>query len=179
MFRESSERSMPLPEDDESIFNDFVDWLYHGRYEIPRRSEVVDIFLRPVMLSVLADKYRVPGLQRLVLEQMSKLIKSGTISGPSLDTVAYAYEHTLQNAEIRKMLADAMIWNFDDSWYQQAENQTWLRDHPEVSIDVIVHFAKYAGRMKNPFVDKAHEGWGSVEGLKEDPFGYEEPLSAW
>ena len=39
---------MTLLEDDESVFDNFVDWLYHGSYDIPKRSEVVEIFLRPV-----------------------------------------------------------------------------------------------------------------------------------
>ena len=169
---------MTLPEDDESIFNDFVDWLYRGRYDIPRPSQVDDMFLRPVQLFVLADKYGVPDLQGLVFEQMSKLIKSDTASGPSLDTVAYAYEHTYQNAEIRQILVDAMVWNRDDGWYQQAENQTWLRAHPDIATDVIVRFAKHAGRLKNPFAGTTPKKC-VVEGLPEDTDWDNEPPIGW
>ena len=66
---------MTLPEDDESVFDNFVDWLYHGRYDIPRHSEVDEVFLRPVQLFVLADKYGVPDLKSLVLDQIFNLIK--------------------------------------------------------------------------------------------------------
>ena len=85
---------MALPEDDESVFDNFVDWLYHGRYDIARRSEAVEIFLRPVQLFVLADKYGVPDLKSLVLVKMFNLIESETVSRPWPDTIAYAYGHT-------------------------------------------------------------------------------------
>ena len=175
MFRESSERTMTLPEDDESVFESFVDWLYHGRYDIPRRSEVAEIFLRPVQLFVLADKYGVPDLKSLVLDQMFKLIK-WTASRPSLDTVAYAYGHTFQNAAIRKLLVDDMVWNRYHSYYQEAENQVWLRAHPEISTDLNVRFAKRAGRQDNPFDGEMPKEY-LVEGPEEDTDGDKEPLS--
>ena len=142
---------MTLPEDDESVFDYFVNWLYHGRYDIPRHSEVVETFLRPVQLFVLADKYGVPGLKSHVLVQIFNLIKSDIPFGPLLNTVAYAYGYTSQNAAIRKLLVDDLVWNYQYFWYQREENQEWLRAHPDISTDLIVRFAKLAGGQENPF----------------------------
>ena len=125
---------------------------------------------------MLADKYVVPDLKSLVLDQMFNLIKSETASGPSLDTVAYAYGHTFQNAAIRKLLVDDMVWNCHHSWYQQAENQMWLRAHPEISTDVNVRFAKHAGRQESPFDGEMPKEY-MVEGPGEDTDGDKEPLS--
>ena len=178
MFRESSERTMTLPEDDEFVFDDFVSWLYYRRYDMPRHSEVVDIFLRPVQLFVLADKYGVPGLKSLVLDQIFNIIKSGTASGPSLDTIAYAYGHTFQNAAIRKLLADFLVWEYRHGWYQRAENKVWFRAHPEVSTDVNVRFAKHAGEllsMQPDIFDGEMPKEYMVEGSEEDKDGDKEP----
>ena len=158
---------MTLPEDDESVFENFVDWLYRGRYDIPRHSEVVDIFLRPVQLFVLADKYEVSDLKSVVLYQIFNLVKSETGETASLETVAYTYRHTSQNAGIRKLLLDDMVWHCHHNWYQPAENRTWLRDHPEISADVIVRFAMRAGGWWNPFGGRMPKEY-TVEKSEED-----------
>lgn len=172
---------MRLPEDDESVFENLVDWLYRGRADIPRRSDNVDIFLRPVQLFVLADKYGVPDLKSFALDQMfnlikSELIKSETASGPSGYTVAYAYEHTDHNAAIRKLLVDDMIWHNDHKWFQGENNQEWLRTHPEIFTDLIVGFAKRTEGQKNPFDGEMPKEY-MVEGPEEDTDGDKEPLS--
>ena len=167
---------MALPEDDESVFDNFVDWLYHGRYDIARPSEVVDIFLRPVQLFVLADKYGVPDLKSLIPVQMFNLIKSETTSGPRPDTIAYAYGHTSQNAAIRKLLVDDMVWNYDPNWWQHAKSQEWLRAHPDISTDLIVRFAKHAESQGNPFAGEMPEEY-TVDVLDADTDGDKEPLS--
>ena len=166
---------MTLPEDDESVFDNFVDWLYYGRYDTPKRSEVVDNFLRPVQLFVLADKYGVPNLKNLVIDQIFTEIKHVN-DFVSINTVAYAYGHTFQNAGVRKILVDNMVWNCDhDDWYQQAENQEWLRAHPEISTDLSVRFAKYAGSEVSPFDGEMPKEY-TVKGPEKDTGGDKESL---
>lgn len=165
-FRESSERTMALPEDDESVFDDFVDWLYHRRYDMPKTSQGADDFQRHVQLFVLADKYGVAGLKSLTLNNIFNLLKS-SFKPASPDTVAHAYGHTFQNAAIRKLLVDNMVWYWEPSWYQEAESQTWLQAHPDISTDLIARFAKYVGSSENPFDGEMPKEY-MVDGPKED-----------
>ena len=153
---------MTLPEDDESTFEIFVNWLYHRRCDLPERSEVVDVFMRLVQIFVLADKYDVPNLKNLVLRKIFHLIRSSlTGSSPTpgslTTTINYAYEHTSQNSGLRKLLADNLVWNCTHSWYREADHQAWLRDHPDISMDVNVRFAKFWDLQENPFYDEMPE----------------------
>lgn len=154
-FRESSERIMTLPEDDDSIFELFVDWLYRQRYDIPptpNESETdYDRFMQPVKLFVLADKYGVRSLKNLIVSQMFLAFKRDK-SSPSLDSMAYVYEHTSQNATIRKLLTDRMALTNDPAWFVEARVQTWFRNHPDISTDLIASLAKYTLKLANPYV---------------------------
>ena len=148
-FREGSERTMTLPEDDGPVFELFVDWLYHRRYSIASppvqdASEDYDVLMQPVQLYALADKYDVPDLRSLILCKIFAFIQRNG-SKPTLGTVAYAYEHTSQNAAVRTLLTDCLIRieeSFD--WYHQVGAQTWFRAHPEIAVDVLASYYENA-----------------------------------
>lgn len=145
---------MTLTEDDEFIFELFVDWLYHKRYDVPSTPNDpktdYDRFMQPVQLFVLADKYDVRNLKNLIVSQIFVIMKQDS-DVPNGTTIAYAYEHTSQNSTIRKILADHLACETTLDWFKSATSQTWLRNHPDVSADVIVSFAKYTPRQKTPF----------------------------
>ena len=144
---------MTLPEQDGSIFELFVDWLYHQRYEIPsppeEPSKDYDRFEQPVKLFVLADMYDVRNLKNHVLSTIFLLLKQRVI-WPSLRTVAYAYEHTPHNSTIRKLLADYMSYHTKLEGLQQVSAQDWLRNHPDISAALNVSFAKMLLTKKSP-----------------------------
>lgn len=145
---------MNLPEDDESVFESFVDWIYRQRYDIPfarkGRASDNDRFRQPVELFVLADKYDVRDLKNLITSTIFLFIKQRKF-GPTIGTVAYAYEHTPHNSTIRKLFAEYMFCGTKPEWYQQASSQDWLRNHPEICTDAIVTFAKHKQADENPF----------------------------
>lgn len=153
-FRESSERIMTLPEDDDSIFGVFVDWLYRQRYDIPPTpygsGTDYDRFIQPLKLFVLADKYGVRSLRNLIVSQMFLAFKWDKGS-PSLDSMAYVYEHTSQNATIRKFLTNRMALTNNPAWFVEARIQTWLRNHPDISADLIASLAKYILKPANAY----------------------------
>ena len=138
---------MTLPEDDETIFELFVDWLYHQRYDVPPTpndpENPCDRFMQPVQLFVLADKYGVRNLKNVIVSQIHSVVKMSS-DVPKEATIAYAYEHTSQNSTIRKVLADMMAYYAGRNWFERAVNQTWLRDHHDISMDVMVKLAKRA-----------------------------------
>lgn len=148
--QESSERIMALPEEDESIFELFVDWTIHRRYN-PSKAD--DPFMQPAQLFVLAEKYDVPNLKSLILLRFFLLITERKVA-PPLDTLAYAYQRTAQDSGIRRMAVDYLACEMKPDWFRQADARTWLRDHPDISADVIVSFAKHTVTITSPFNGK-------------------------
>lgn len=152
-FKESSEKTMQLPADDESIFELFVDWLYYQRYEmIPEvegdEYEASGVFLQAFKLFVIADKYEVIKLKSRVIET---LFVAGKVSkwGLTLSSLDYAYEHTTQGSGLRKLLADSFAWNIDLEWYERPRIQGFLRQRPDLAADIIASFVKYLKRRKD------------------------------
>ena len=143
-FREGSERTMTLPEDDAEAFEDFAEWLYSRKFEIsPQPGKAT--YMGPLKLFVLANKYNVNELKDVIIEKIFTLGKQlGT--RPSPTEVAYIYEHTHQGSGIRKMIADWYAWNIDLVWFECPNNQTFLRQHPDCATDFSVSLAK---RFKN------------------------------
>lgn len=154
-FRESSERTMTLPEDDEVIFELFVNWLYRQRYDIPSPPTDPEK-LEPIKLFVLADKYDVRSLKNLVVSQLFLAFKTGAAT-PSLDAISHAYKHSSQNSTMRKLLTDRLTSMDDPGWFQEESIQTWLRNHPDISIDMIASFAKVTLKRKNILAGKMPE----------------------
>lgn len=163
-FRESSERTMTLPEDDENTFELFVDWLYHRHYEIPSHPKPPekDVFMQPVKFFVLADKYDVRSLKNLIVSKIFLAFKQN-LAVPRLSTISYAYKHTSQSSTIRKMLTDNMTRVTDLTWFQEAKIQTWLRNHPDVSAELNASFAKRMLKQIYPFVEEMPEGYMEEE----------------
>ena len=145
---------MTLPEEDASIFELFVDWLYHQRYDIPspleEPSSGYDRYMQPVQLFVLADTYDVRNLKNHILSAIFLLLKQGKI-WPTLPTVAYAYEHTTHNSTVRKLFADYMSYHTQLECFQRASAQDWLRNYPDISAALNVSFATVLMGKKDPF----------------------------
>lgn len=142
--RESSERIKRLPEEDETIFELFVDWVNHRRCGTP-----TDTFMQLAQLFVLAEKYGVPSLKSLMLQRFFLRIKERTVP-PPLETLAYAYERTAQNSGMRRMVVDYLACEKEPCWSRQADAQTWLRDHPDLFTDVDVTFIGHTVVIKEP-----------------------------
>ncbi|CAF9942840.1 MAG: hypothetical protein ALECFALPRED_010144 [Alectoria fallacina] len=172
-FKESSEKTMQLPEDDEGTFELFVDWLYGQRYamlpEVEKGHEDYEKdkrFLQAYQLFVLADKYRVCKLKSLVIEALFADVTMCK-GVPSNASVAYAYEHTTQCSGLRKWLADYHAWNVRLEWYELSDAQAFLRQQPDFATDLSVSFAErikrgpgynpFKGNMPDKYKDSNHE----------------------
>lgn len=157
---------MILPEDDESIFELFVEWLYHKCYDITSISkdpiESRHRFIQPVKLFVLADKYYVRSLKNLIVSQIFHLLKHHHIT-PSQETVAYAYENTPQDSTIRRLLVDHWTCEVSLGWFLKPEVQTWFRDHPDISADALGNLAKHTRKRNNLFDDEMPEDYTEKE----------------
>ena len=143
---------MTLPEDDEGSFDDFSEWLYTGKFEMPPHLSD-GRFTAALKLFVLADKYRVSELKNIITKQIFMLGKNMQ-KPPSLTELSYAYEHTVQHSGIRKLLADWYTWNIDLAWFERPDAQAFLRQHPDCATDISVSFAR---RFKNTLIREAHD----------------------
>lgn len=156
-FRESSERKMNLPEDDPDIFNLMVEWLYSHRYDIlqPTGDKIRDEgrFMEPMRLYVLADKYGMTSLKGCIANIIFKTLKPGNVTGPSIETIAYAYQNVPQTSGIRRLLADLYACNINFDWYKSPIAKPLLQKYPEFAADIILSFARHTSRegIKNPF----------------------------
>ena len=163
-FRESWERTMTLPEDDESAFELFIEWVYHPYFKIdplpiPTSGEKAKYSLmQPVQLYILADKYDALKLKNAILSEIYTVMSSSSkifLNCPEL--IAYVYAHTSPNSSMRRMFADFV--STQHAWIQRATNQAWLQNHPDVSTAVNVSFAKHAVSRTRPFERKSPEDY--------------------
>ncbi len=147
---------MDLPEEDVHLFDLFVQWLYHQRYEIPPREleRTSERLMEPVKLYVLADRYDVSGLRSHIITKLFTVAKMlEMVAG--LDTVAYAYKHVSPKSGICRFLADWYACKITPpSWFSSDVAQKYFQEHPEVAAAVISRFAETVSRatQTNPFV---------------------------
>lgn len=165
-FRESTERTMTLPEDDESTFDLFVEWLYHQRYHLPSPPKAKvkgkDRFMQPFQLYVLADKYDIRSLKSLLVSQIFTAFKQDS-DFPTCAAIVYAYEHTSQSSTLRKMIADRLACCNDLMWYHRGSSQKWLRDHADITTDVLISHAEHARIQGSPFDGEMPEDYKEQE----------------
>ena len=109
---------MSLPEEEEQTFDLFVQWLYRQSYEISpqQHNHNGQVFMEPVKLYVLADKYDVTDLKSHVITKLFALRNEKWV--PGLATMAYAYEHTPQHSRLRKLLTDWWACRVDLPWFR-------------------------------------------------------------
>ena len=157
---------MTLPEADESTFDLFVEWLYHQRYDLPSHLKANgkrnDRFMQPFQLYVLADNYGIRSLKSHIVSQIFTAFKQDADFQPGAATV-YAYENTSQSSTIRKLIADRLACSNNLGWFQRESSQKWLRDHADITTDVLISHAKHARIQRSPFDGEMPEDYKEKE----------------
>jgi len=150
-FREASDRTMSLPEDDAGSFEYLVHWLYTQRYTIPAPEEPAPtnstkhykFGSQALHLFVLADKYDVSGLKQYICVQLLEKAGDG-YRPPHLSTIFYAYKNLPEKSSMREILADWYAPDIDPSWFVQDDVRIWLLKCPEFAVDLAAALAKRA-----------------------------------
>ena len=188
-FKESADKTMQLPEDNEKIFSLLIDCLYQQRYEMPPESDDDDEdsdddsdgiddgkhennrFYQVFRLFVLAEKYGVPSLKWLLIKALFAQAGIDGEHGPTNASIGYLYEHTTQSSGIRKLVADWHTWGIDLGWYENSETPAFLQQQPEFSTDLNLRFAKTLKQRQilsyNPFEGDIPEEYGDKEPEQE------------
>ncbi|MCJ1454345.1 hypothetical protein MMC28_004698 [Mycoblastus sanguinarius] len=169
-FKEGSEKTMKLPEDDIDTVDIFVQWLYRQQpspstIEIPSLDDVIGMQL--MRLFVFADKYDVPNLKLSIYENIFTAAKSG-LRLPHATAVEYVYSNTKMGSGIRAILVDVFVWRVEQSWFESPTVPSWLVKVPEFASDMVIAFAKLPDlsdtrRRGNPFTLKTSKHYDDLE----------------
>ena len=164
--QESTDRTMALPEDDESTFNLLVEWFYRQRYDVPPKANENgnDRFMQPFQLYVLAIKYGIPSLRNLIVSQVFTAFKQD-LDPPTCESMVYAYKNTSRDSTLRRVIAArlASICSNNSNWPRTEFIQNWLRDHGDITTDVLISLAKHARVYCGPFDGKMPEDFKEQE----------------
>ncbi|MCJ1451928.1 hypothetical protein MMC28_002268 [Mycoblastus sanguinarius] len=174
-FKEGSERTMYLPDDNANLVDYLINFLYVRSFNLlpysPTDQEEGSIMLA-VRLFVFADKYDATKVKNAILRFLftsPPRIKNYRTPPPRC-AVDHAYGHTPRNSSIRRLLVDWVVWITDAAWFEKEEHQAWLLGNPELALDLTLAFAK-AGKLEwknplNPFQHNNAELYAEAEEVK-------------
>ena len=176
-FRESSERSIYLPDDSATIMDMLVQYLYAPE----SRLTIIGTIMQSLRLYVLADKYDIVKVKNKICEDVQLwLVYQRSLSAtgkqcsarPPKSAVKFVYENTTSKTPMRRLLVDWFVWGVDLAWFNNEENRSWLLSVPEFAVDVCAVLSKDSDKKAKarPFMKKR-----SVY-LEEEPVGDRNPI---
>ena len=129
-FKEGSERSIYLPDDDADLMDALIQNLYapeSGFRQIDSRMELLRLY-------VLADKYDIVQVKNRLCYRLVYIIQR---QPPSESEVEFVYENTTSKKKpMRRLITDWFIWAIESTWFNKEENRSWLMSVPEFAVDV-------------------------------------------
>lgn len=157
-FKETSEKSMTLPEDDAQVFDNLIQWLYSGKLLNIAQSAVKEsreqadkLYLQLALLYVTADKYIIHELQNHVMSYICKLKQVHRPVPPGPNVINYIYNNSAQNSPFRRLLVQWYVWTVPLSIYSQPSMLEWLRAKSDFAADLVVELSLRASGEKNPW----------------------------
>ncbi|KAM0799091.1 hypothetical protein BDR22DRAFT_337189 [Usnea florida] len=142
-FQEASERSMPLPDDDEDSVGRMISWLYTKQIEltVPVSDETSEeCYMQLAELNTLADKYDICLLKNKIVDEIFGL-RNGPNSKrvPQLPMVKYVYDNTTTGSSFRKLMVAWYAFGINLKWYDNEGTKTLLAETPqEFTIDLVM-----------------------------------------
>ena len=156
-FKETSEKSMTLPEDDPQAFDSLIQWLYSGKVlniaasTLKESQEPQKLYLQLAVLYVTADKYDIHEFQNHVMSYICGLIGDHCPVLPGPRIVDYIYDSSGQNSPFRRLLVQLYVWSIDLSYYSRPGTSDWLRPRSDFAADLVVELSLRARGGKNPW----------------------------
>ena len=157
-FKETSERSMALPEDDAQAFDNILHWLYSGKFLNTTsstfkesREQAQEVYLQLAVLYVTADKYDIHGLQNHIMSYICELYRDDWPVAPGPSVIDYIYKTSSQSSPFRQVLVQWYVWSVDLSCYARPSTPQWLSQRLEFAADMVIEFALRASGGKNPW----------------------------
>ena len=174
-FKESSDLSMDLPDEDVGSLNRLVQWLYTKCYEVDDYDSKEHLQARHWQLArlyALADKYDIVTLRNDIVEEFFALFsapKAVYSQNPSLELVEYVYTNSSKRCALRDLLAAEFCWKVSHSRFSRVGVKDWLEGLPALAADIVLAMAQKLLGNGDPFKGKASNYYEIVS--HEDPNG--------
>ena len=151
-FKEASERSMPLPDDDKDSIGRMIQWLYTRKFHLtaPVSKETSDhCYMELAKLNTLAEKYDIYLLKNHIVDELFALTKPPKNFGaPRLPVVKHVYNNTMARSSFRTLLVAWYAYRIDFNWYELDATREHLAEIPhDFAIDLALELG---ARQKNP-----------------------------
>lgn len=172
-FKETSEKSMKLPEDDPAVIDRLIQWIYFGCYPVDSeiKTESADqlqellnaSLMQFATLYVTADKYGIVELKNHVIDQLFDLaIQRKVHMSKNNNLIGYIYENTIAGSALRKLLVEWFVWYYP-RYFKACWTEKDVADHPNFTMDVLARLAARVGGKSDPFTPgcqyKFHENF--------------------
>ncbi|KAL6716042.1 hypothetical protein ACLMJK_007004 [Lecanora helva] len=162
-FKEGAEQEMELPEDDVTIVDLFVQWIYTGQCRFSTRFELLlrlptlamddeeECFHEPIRLYIFSDRYSVPALRKHVLERLLTYAKNtGFNFRPPKSIVEYVYENTCQGSGLRRFIVNWHAWCADPEHLSESAAEVLFLKVPEFTMDLLIAILKFSMKLRDP-----------------------------
>lgn len=158
-FKETSEKSMTLPDDDAGAFERLIQWLYFKNLLVDEEAaeassdEAQDqVYWQLARLYVTADKYDIIDLKNKTINEFYKLKHKHYFGTPDYEVIDYVYENTAPNSQLRRLLAEGYNWNVHLDWYNSSKAKAFLLERPpDFAVDIAISMARRIDGEKDPW----------------------------
>ena len=160
-FKESSELSMDLPDEDVGSVNRLVQWLYTQCYKVNDYDSKVHLharFWQLARLNALADKYDIVTLRNDVVDKFFAVFsdpKGAHSRTPPPELVEHVYTNSSKRCALRDLLAAVYCWNVPIGWYGKAVARDHLDSIPAFAVDIVLAMAQKLSGKGDPLTGKA------------------------
>ena len=160
-FRESSDFSMDLPDEDVGSLNRLVQWLYTKSYEVDDYDSEEHVLARVwqlARLNALADKYDIVTLRNDVVDKFFAIFNRGKAANmPKFPTklAEYVYTNSSKRCALRDLLAAVYCWKVPHSWYSEVGVKDDFHSIPAFGVDIAIAMAQKLSGKGDPFRGKA------------------------
>lgn len=160
-FKEASERSMSLLEDDKESVERMIQWLYTKRLDltVPVSAETSrECYMQLAKLNTIAEKYSIYLLKNDIVDEPFDLKwSSKNIRPPQIPVIKHVYDNTPAQSSFRKLMVAWCTYHINFAWYEDdARREVLASISQDFAIDLTLALGirqKYPDR-NSPFTLK-------------------------
>ena len=150
-FKEASERSISLLDDDKNSIERLTKWLYTKKLDLttPVSKETSEeCYMQLAKLNTLAEKYDIHALKNDIVDELFELYKPPkNIKPPQIPVIKEVYDNTTERSSFRKLMVAWSAYHIAFDWYGRDDSRTGLAG---VSQDFAIDLARELGlRLEN------------------------------
>ena len=149
-FKEASERSMKLPDDDADSVERMIQWLYAKNLELTHPISVetsAECYMQLAKLNTLAEKYDIYLLHNDIVDELYDLTETPkNIKPPQMAPIKHVYENTTGDSAFRKLMVAWYAHKINFQWYEGYSARKYLADIPQdFAVDLAIELGMKHG----------------------------------